>query len=238
MNALIPQAVEGTAVKSSSVLIAAATRWEAQPLRAGFGLTKGDSQSWAGQVGARRVRLLRTGMGAQAVTAVLSRIDAGQDALGLIVSAGFAGALQRDLRTGDIIVEELTPGPLAVAALSRGNVRHHFGRIANADKVLTDPGDKLALGKSTGALAVDMESAAIRAWARQHGLAALALRVIFDEADHVLPRGLPMSDSPLSLGLYAATHPLAWPRLAELWSLQRRAAAALSAAVLAFLEAL
>jgi nucleoside phosphorylase len=187
------------------------------------------------------VRLLRTGMGAQAAAAALSRIDAGQDAPGLIVSAGFAGALQGDLRTGDLVAEQLTPCPQAAKSLESAAIGVRlvvrFGRIQHSDLVLTEPMEKLECGRRTGALAVDMESAAIRDWARLHGLPALALRIIFDERDRALPRDLPASESYLRLGFYAATHLLAWPRLAALWPLQRRAASALATTVRAFLEA-
>ena len=174
-------------------------------------------------------------MGAQAAGTALSRIDGSPS---LIISTGFAGALQPDLRTGDIIAEELSFCPAAIAALSRGNIHHHAGSIAHSNKVLTEPGEKLALGRSTGALAVDMESSAIRAWAQERGLAALALRVILDEAGRALPRSLPTGEDAFSLACYAALNPLSWPRLAALWPLQRRAAAALTATMRAFLEAL
>ena len=237
MNAPIPQEVAGAPVKSSSVLIAAATRWEALPLRAALGLTHEGPQSWGGQVGVLRVRLLRIGMGAQAAAAALARIDVEHNAPSLIVSAGFAGALQSDLRTGDLVAEQLTPCPQAAKALASVSSSVRFGRIQHSDVVLTEPWEKLECGRRTGALAVDMESAAVRAWAQEHGLPALALRVILDEAGRALPRSLPAGEDFLSLACYAARHPLSWPRLAALWPRQRRAAAALTAAVRAFLEA-
>ena len=197
---------------------------------------------WIGRIGIRAVTLLKTGMGAPSAASALSRLDLGDAAPSLIVSAGFAGALQDDLRTGDLVAEQLTPCPQAAKSLESAAIGVRlvvrFGRIQHSDVVLTKSCEKLECGRRTGALAVDMESAAIRAWARQHGLPALAVRVILDEAARDLPRDLPAGDSPLSLGFYAATHPLAWPRLAALWPLQRRAASALTSTMRAFLEAL
>ena len=159
-----------------------------------------------------------------------------------MVSAGFAGALQDDLRTGDLVAEQLTPCPQAAKALESAAIGvglvARFGRIQRADFVLTEPRQKQEAGERTGALAVDMESAAVRAWAREHGLPALALRVILDERDRALPSSLPGGEGLLSLACYAALHPLSWPRLAALWPLQRRAAAALASTMRAFLEAL
>jgi hypothetical protein len=55
----------------------------------------------------------------------------------------------------------------------------------------------------------------------------LALRVVFDELDR-----------PLSALGWAMLNPFGWPRLAALRPLQRRAAAALTLTVRAFLETL
>jgi adenosylhomocysteine nucleosidase len=50
--------------------------------------------------------------------------------------------------------------------------------------------DKAALFRSTAAVAVDMESAAIAEVAEQHGLPFLAVRVVVDSAGDVLPRAV------------------------------------------------
>jgi nucleoside phosphorylase len=225
-------------VRAAGVVLTAATRWEASPICAGLRLCPAGQGMWSGRIGSRSVTLLKTGMGAPSAASALSRLDLGPGAPGLIVSAGFAGALQSDLRTGDLVAEQLTPCPQAAKSLESAAIRVRFGRIQHSDVVLTEPREKLECGRRTGALAVDMESAAVRAWAREHGLPALALRVILDEAHLALPRSLPAGEDFLSLACYAARRPLSWPRLAALWPRQRRAAAALTAAVRDFLEAL
>jgi nucleoside phosphorylase len=218
---------QAATARATGVVLTAATRWEAGALRAALR---------GGAV------VLRTGVGPRCAAQALSRIDTEACPPALIVSAGFAGALQADLDSGDVVAEQLTPCPQAAKALESAavSVRRvvRFGRIQHSDSVLAEPRQKLECGRATGALAVDMESAAVRAWAQAHGLPALALRVVFDEAACALPRGLPAGDSPLRLGLYAAAHPFAWPRLLALWPRQQRAAAALTAIMRAFLEAL
>jgi adenosylhomocysteine nucleosidase len=210
----------------SGVLVAAATRWEAEPIRKALR-------------GRRSAAVLRTGMGPSAASAALSRLETEP---GLIVSAGFAGALQEDLRAGDLVAQQLTPCPSAAKALEKAAVGlglvPRFGRILHADFVLATPEQKREAGARSGALAVDMESAAVAAWARQRGLPALALRVIFDERDRPLPRSSPSREDGLGLACWAALHPFSLPRLAALWPLQRRCAAVLSSVVKAFLEAL
>ncbi len=217
----------------TSLLLLAATRWEAVPLASRLGLTRAGTHHWSGRVAGRAVTLRQTAMGAERTAAALAGA-----APGLLISTGFAGALQSGLRTGELIAEELFPCPEAAAALRRSGFPMHFGRLAHSDRVLADPEDKLSLGRSTGALAVDMESSAVRAWAQARGTPALALRVILDEAAFAFPRDLPQSEDSLTLARYAAGHPADWPRLAGLWLRQRQASKALAFILQCLLETL
>ena len=54
--------------------------------------------------------------------------------------------------------------------------------------MVVDAAAKAALYASTGALAVDMESHVAAAFAAEHGLPFVALRVISDGADRALPK--------------------------------------------------
>ncbi|MBI5240852.1 MAG: phosphorylase [Elusimicrobia bacterium] len=196
-----------------NVLVAAATRWESEPIRRAL---------------SRPALVLRTGLGPAAASAALARLETEP---ALVVSAGFAGALQPDLRCGDLVACQLTPCPQAAKALETSavglGVVPRFGRILHSDFVLTTPEQKREAGERSGALAVDMESSAIAAWARGRGLPALAVRVVFDELDRPLP----------AAG-WAMLNPFFWPRLAAFWPVQRRAAAVLSSVMRSFLEAL
>ncbi|MDD5658021.1 MAG: hypothetical protein PHF00_12290 [Elusimicrobia bacterium] len=220
------------------ILLAAATRWETAPLRARLGLRRQGFESWSGRVADRPVTLVKTGMGGAAAAAALARnCPPGPDSP-LLLSVGFAGGLREDLRAGDLVAEQLTACPQAAAAAARLRPEVHFGRIADSDRVLREPEEKLSRGRSRGALAVDMESAAVRAFAVARGLRALALRAVLDEAGFALPAALPEGEGLAALARHAASHPRDWPRLAALWLRQRRAAAALALAVKSFLEAL
>ena len=216
----------------SPILIVAATRWEARPLAAALGLAGQSPDSWSGSINQRDIKLILTGMGGPAVLAALDR----QPPPSLVISTGFAGALQQDLKTGDVVVEELTPCPQEAVALRLDSQCIRFAKIAHADHPLRLPAEKLALGKSVGAPAVDMESDSVRKWAKEHGLKALAVRVILDEASYALPQTLPRSEAPLALAGYALANPQAWPRLAGLWCRQRKAAKALCFIVKCLLE--
>jgi adenosylhomocysteine nucleosidase len=64
------------------------------------------------------------------------------------------------------------------------------GRLLTAAKSVGSIEDKAELFRTTGAVAVDMESAAVAEVAEQHGIPFLAVRVIVDSASDVLPRAV------------------------------------------------
>jgi hypothetical protein len=86
--------------------------------------------------------------------------------------------------------------PLAVdAALHSGlaalanEFEVHHGDLLSVPAALESPAEKRAAAAATGAVAVDMESAAIAAVAERARVPFLALRVVVDGADDALPRG-------------------------------------------------
>lgn len=63
----------------------------------------------------------------------------------------------------------------------------HTGDLLEVSQVVASPQEKQRLFQGTGALAVDMESAAIAQVAAQRGLGFAALRVVLDSAQRSLP---------------------------------------------------
>ncbi len=61
------------------------------------------------------------------------------------------------------------------------------GRLAHSDEVVTDVRAKARLAGASGAVAVDMETAAIADVAAESGLPLLVVRAVADEAGHRLP---------------------------------------------------
>lgn len=96
-----------------------------------------------------------------------------------IISTGFCGALDPALQVGDIVVW----GDAAVAPDSRF-VR---GEIFSADRVLVTAVEKRALRNRTGAIAVDMEAAAVRSRAAEWGVPFMCIRVVSDTAADDMP---------------------------------------------------
>lgn len=144
--------------------------------------------------------------------------------------AGLAGALAPELAVADLIVDEW----FERIALPIGAKR---GKIYTADRIAARPGDKAALYEQTGALAVDMENAVVRDWARKNGAEFGAIRAISDRADQMLdPMVLNLVDSwgrpkPLSVLSTLILRPSLLPHLLRLGADSKKAARRLGEAV-------
>ncbi|MBL1100977.1 phosphorylase family protein [Streptomyces coffeae] len=170
-----------------------------------FALRGGDTDGAAGPVS-----VLRTGMGPQAAERAVARALAGtSDAPAVptaVVATGFCAGLAPGMHPGDLVVADETrdPGGRTVCAgtafladaLShlvpsgppRGPRRTvHIGPVAGSNHVVR--GAERAALHTTGAIAVDMESAAtLRSAVRQGARPVAAVRVVVDAPEHELVR--------------------------------------------------
>jgi hypothetical protein len=101
----------------------------------------------------------------------------------LVLTCGFAGGLNPDLKLGDVLFET-TDDNLRVRLLSAGVKPAGF---FCADRIATTVAEKQTLRTLTGADVVEMESAAIHAVCREHGILCATVRVISDTAGEDLP---------------------------------------------------
>lgn len=111
---------------------------------------------------------------------------------GMLVSWGTAGALSPSLRSGELLLPEVIRGAdgrsLPVDGPSRERLMKRLagmaairgGELLQCEAVIRTPADKTHLFTTTGAAAVDMESAAIAAVAATAGVPFLAVRAILD----------------------------------------------------------
>ena len=104
----------------------------------------------------------------------------------LVISAGLAGALQPGLETGDLVVASNFSDPAQLAALTLP-VTIRSGPLETIDSVLTAGSAKRSLGRTSGALMVDMETARLAARCLERGIPFIALRAISDSVDEDLP---------------------------------------------------
>jgi len=116
-----------------------------------------------------------------------------------VISIGLAGALSPHLKVGDVVIaDQILTGmetwdcheTWRVRLMSRLTSKvsgAHQGQLFGSDVIIENPQTKAGLYAATGALAVDMESQVAARFARARNLPLAGLRVISDDASHVLP---------------------------------------------------
>ena len=124
--------------------------------------------------------------------AALDRLASGMRGL---ISIGIGGALAPGLRPGDWVVahavrdgeEQLTTDQRWSDRLVSRLPAPRRGLVIGADAIVSSAGEKAALYRATGAIAVDMESHIAARVAQRHRLPFAAARVVSDAADRSLP---------------------------------------------------
>jgi adenosylhomocysteine nucleosidase len=101
----------------------------------------------------------------------------------LLLTCGFAGGLDPELKIGDVIFEtENEPVCAKLIAAGAKPVK-----IFCADRIAVTTREKKQLREQTGADAAEMESAAVQAVCRERGIPCATVRVISDTANEDLP---------------------------------------------------
>jgi hopanoid-associated phosphorylase len=112
-----------------------------------------------------------------------------------VISIGLAGALSPHLKVGDcVIADQIMTGAEEWDCHETWRVRlmsrlpyAHQGQFFGSDVIIEKPETKTGLYNATRALAVDMESQVAARFAKARNLPLAGLRVISDDASHVLP---------------------------------------------------
>lgn len=164
---------------------------EARTLRAAFG---------AEAVTTHGVLIVVAGIGAVAAArAATAGMSAGASAL---VSWGYAGGLAPNLTCGTLVVADriiCTDGSVfgtderwreALTACILGQQSVRCASLLSSSTVLVDEACKSRKFRDTGAVAVDMESAAVAQVAWDWGVPFLAVRAVVDTARDTLPRAI------------------------------------------------
>jgi nucleoside phosphorylase len=152
------------------VLICFALKEEAAPFR----------KIAAGKTG---ITILLTGIGRQNAEKSLREFLATHSPK-LVLTCGFAGGLNPDLKVGEVIFEIPQPSTFNLQLSTCGATP---AKIFCADRIATTVAEKKKLRAETGADAVEMESAAIHVVCRERGIPCATIRVISDTANEDLP---------------------------------------------------
>jgi adenosylhomocysteine nucleosidase len=121
----------------------------------------------------------------------------------LVLTCGFAGGLNPDLKLGEVVFETanapLAPSlsPPSGERVSARTGEGLFSKLSAAgakpakffcaDRITTTVAEKKKLRAETGADAVELESEAIHAVCREHGIPCATVRVVLDAANEDLP---------------------------------------------------
>jgi len=185
------------------VVALAALDWEARAILDGLsGVQPADGpRTWHGYLGdGSSCWVGQSGVGPERAAAVAACAPRAR----LVLSAGCAGGLVPELGTGDLILvhevirlddaghaREVLPAaaaPVAAWAAQRGLALRQ-APIVTSPSLLVEPSAKARLAL-TGAVVVEMESAAVAQVARRRGVPFVGLRVVLDEAGDALPAAL------------------------------------------------
>jgi len=195
-------------VPPKRVAVFVATSWELEAVRAGFPAgaeRRIDGISvWVCPAGTREYWIVRTGMGLENATRAAGRVLPRQPFC-LAVSTGFAcglvamdvGALLAGYEVAlvrgqgpDMSPLSAVPGierDVVVDLVGRVEPSGHIGRCVSTEYVVTSAAEKQRFAQVTGAIGLDMESAALAAEAWRAQVPFVVVRAVSDLVDEDLP---------------------------------------------------
>jgi adenosylhomocysteine nucleosidase len=205
------------------------------------------------QIGGKDFAVVGHGMGHKRATETARRAFDSMPGAELVIGTGVAGALSRGLKPGDLVLsdrllmihadgQQAKPGAAVSAAhvraighsLASAGIAYSTGAILTSNRVFT-VAEKRGAKESTGAIAVDMETAAIASEAAARGLPFVAIRAVLDEVDDEVV-GAEMADedgdvSPLAATAYLLRNPATVLKLPRMMRNLSRATAAIADAL-------
>lgn len=174
-----------------------------------------------GQLHGKLIDVIHTGVG-KMVCRERMEVMLRRERFEYLISTGFAGALEKELRVGHLLVADNYSSPklLASPQLELADETTFLGRLATVPRMIESTGQRESLNKRTGAAAVDMETETIAELCAAHELPMLSLRAISDGAEqpfpapaHVLFDLAKQKTDFFRLGSYLIAHPNAVVRL-------------------------
>lgn len=139
-----------------------------------------------GKIDDRTIEVLHTGVGEKTCRQRMASFlqDRKFDCL---ISAGFAGALNDRLHTGDLFFAENFSTIQLNEIHSSGNSPIHRGNLLTVPAIIDSIEERQKIAQTTGADAADMETEFIARGCAEHGVPLLSLRVISDTPAKPLP---------------------------------------------------
>jgi nucleoside phosphorylase len=174
-----------------------------------------------GRLHGKLVDVIHTGVG-KAVCRERMEVMLRRERFEYLISAGFAGALEKELRVGHLLVSDNYSDPkiLTSPQLELADDGTFLGKLATVPRMIESTEQRETLNKRTGAAAVDMETETIAEICGAHELPMLSVRAISDTAAEPFPAPANIlfdvtrqRTNFVRLGSYLLTHPAAFNRL-------------------------
>ncbi len=208
------------------------------------------------EIGGKEFAVVGHGIGHQRATETARRAFDMMPGPELTIGTGVVGALSSGLKPGDLVLADrvltihangqvaeqvTTVGDAHIRAVGRSlasaGLAYSTGAILTSHRVLATGAEKRRAKTSTGAIAVDMETAAIAAEASVRGLPFVAIRAVLDEVDAEI-FGAEMADEdgnvkPLAATSFLLRNPATMLKLPRMIRNLSRATAAIADALMA-----
>jgi adenosylhomocysteine nucleosidase len=191
------------------------------------------------EIGGKKFAVVGHGIGHRRATEVARRAFDSMPGAELVIGTGVVGALSSGLKPGDLVLSDriltidedgqVAEQVIAVSdshlravgrSLASAGIAYSTGAILTSHRVLATGAEKRRAKESTGAIAVDMETAAIAAEAAALGLPFVAVRAVLDEVDDEIV-GAELADAdgnvrPLAATSYLIRNPAAMLKLPKM----------------------
>lgn len=175
-----------------------------------------------GAIDDRAVEVLHTGVGEKVCRQRVAKFLQDQQ-FDLLISAGFAGALNDQLKVGDLLVaKNLSTVDLSSTCASLSSMPIHTGDLLTVPALIDSSEERNRIAQTSGAAAVDMETEFIARTCAEHSIPLLSLRVISDALDEPFPAPTKVlfdieqqRTRLLTLATFFLAHPNRVPRLVQ-----------------------
>lgn len=185
------------------------------------GVSRDGVESIRGKIHGSDVAVVHTGVGGNACRETISSFLR-RDKVDYLISAGLAGALDPELKLGDLLIAENYSSKelLESPRLHLEEASIYLAPIVSAPAIVETKEAREKLARESGAAAVDMETEFIAAACAEHGVPMMSLRAISDTVAEPFPApakvlfDVERQRIPAGrLAFYLVTHPPAIARL-------------------------
>jgi nucleoside phosphorylase len=140
-----------------------------------------------GKIGDREVEVLHTGVGEKVCRQRLGKFLEDQQ-FALLISTGFAGALNDELQIGDVLLAiNFSTIGLNEKSTSFPSLPIRTADLLTVPTLIDSSDERTEIARTSGAAAVDMETEFIARACAAHGVPLLSLRVVTDTPRELFP---------------------------------------------------